>query len=291
MKPQLIVLGINGLVGSRLKELLMEDFDLIGMDRVGGVDITKPETLTSIREHKDASFVLHLAAKTDVDGCELDRDQGEEGDAWRINVFGSENVAEICRETGKKLIYISTDFVFDGPEKDYTENSIPHPINWYGQTKYAGEQVVLNSSQNIVLRIAYPYRAKCGGPKKDFVHTLYHRLQRNESLTVLTDHIFTPTFIDDIAKSIETLIAKNASGIYHGVGGASLSPFEAAQVLARQFGFDERLITGVKTAGYYQGRAPRPLELRLKNDKIASLGVTMRAFGQGLEEIKRQGIE
>ena len=290
MKQVILGTGLSGLVGTRIVELLDSKYSFTDLSLATGVDITQKEVVTKHIQNSQSAWVIHMAAKTDVDGCEKDKSADQTGAAWQINVEGTRNIVEAADQFHKRVLYISTDFVFDGTEKVYTENSIPHPINWYGQTKYAGEQVVLNSSQNIVLRIAYPYRAKCGGPKKDFVHTLYHRLQRNESLTVLTDHIFTPTFIDDIAKSIETLIAKNASGIYHGVGGASLSPFEAAQVLARQFGFDERLITGVKTAGYYQGRAPRPLELRLKNDKIASLGVTMRAFGQGLEEIKRQGI-
>jgi len=291
MKPQLIVLGINGLVGSRLKELLMEDFDLIGMDRVGGVDITKPETLTSIREHKDASFVLHLAAKTDVDGCELDRDQGEEGDAWRINVFGSENVAEICRETGKKLIYISTDFVFDGEKQEgesYNEEDIPNPINWYAKTKYEGERVVERSGADYtILRIAYPYRAN-SEIRKDFFRSIKERLAQGEPVNAVTDHIFCPTFIDDLGPVMKTLISNDAVGIYHAVGQQALSPYEAAILIAEVFDFDVRLVSSTTREEFFKGSAPRPFNLALNNDKIEALGIEMRSFKEGIEESKNQ---
>src|SRR6185437_1834106 len=101
------------------------------------------------------------AAKVDVDGCEQDKHLGEDGEAWQINVVGTENVVAAVKATGKRLIFISTDFVFDGenpPHGGYTETDTPSPINWYGQTKYEAEQRVLNEDiASCVVRIAYPY--------------------------------------------------------------------------------------------------------------------------------------
>ena len=133
-KPQIIGLGLNGLVGSRTTELLNEKYEFISLERSTGVDITKPESLTLIKDYPHANFVLHMAAKTDVDSCEADKSLNEAGDAWKINVMGAKNVAQICRETGKKMIYISTDFVFDGEKalgERYSEQDLPNPVNWY----------------------------------------------------------------------------------------------------------------------------------------------------------------
>src|SRR3989337_1709394 len=172
MKPQIIALGLSGLVGSRISEILSEKYQFVSLTTSSGVDITKPETLTVIKNYENANFVLHLAAKTDVDGCEDDKRFGEQGEAWRVNVLGTSNVAEICREAGKKIIYISTDFVFDGkkPEGEYySEEDIPNPKNWYAVTKYEGEKAVEKSGADyLILRIAYPYRAEFE-LKKDFV--------------------------------------------------------------------------------------------------------------------------
>src|SRR4051812_2866723 len=110
-KPQIIGLGLNGLVGSRITELLNNELEFVSLSRSTGVDVTKKETLGQIGEHKDADFVLHMAAKTDVDGCEKDKELGNQGEAWRINVLGTQNVAQMCNDFGKKIIYISTDFV------------------------------------------------------------------------------------------------------------------------------------------------------------------------------------
>ena len=102
MKPKIIGLGLNGLVGSRITELLKDNYDFISLSRSTGIDITDDESLTTLKNYKDAKFVLQFSAKADVDACEKDKDQGEEGDAWKINVEGTKNVAEICRELGKK---------------------------------------------------------------------------------------------------------------------------------------------------------------------------------------------
>ncbi|HBB76168.1 MAG: hypothetical protein A2186_00260 [Candidatus Levybacteria bacterium RIFOXYA1_FULL_41_10] len=291
MKPQIIAFGLSGLVGSRIEELLSDKYEFVGLSTSNGVDITKPETLISIKDYKDASFVLHLAAKTNVDSCELDKDLGEQGEAWRVNVLGPKNVAEVCRETGKKIIYVSTDFVFDGekPEGDsYDEEDIPNPINWYAKTKYEGERVVERSGADYaILRIAYPYRAE-SDKRGDFSRSIKEKLINGESVKAVTDHVFCPTFIDDLVPVIKELISIDAVGIYHAVGGQALSPYDAAILIAQTFDFDLRLINPITREEFFKGSAPRPFNLELNNGKIGKLGIRMRSFKEGIGESKNQ---
>jgi len=275
--------GLNGLVGSRIVELLKDQYEFESSE----VDITNRNAIIEKIKTSDAPIVLHLAAKTDVDGCEKDKILGENGDAWRINVEGTRNIVDSCEKNNKKLIYISTDFVFDGSQEVYKEEDVPNPVNWYAKTKYEGEKIVQNTSIPwIIARLAYPYRTHFA--KKDFVRTLIDKFEKGESLQMVTDHIITPTFIDDVAYALDTLIENNATGIFHVVGSEFLSPYEAAFKIAHVFDFDQKNITKTTRLKFFRNRAQRPFHLSLKNDKIESLGVRMRSFNEGLEEIKRQ---
>lgn len=318
--------GLNGLVGSRVVDLLRGKYEFQNLSRSTGVDITNKEQVESAISASDASIVLHLTAKTDVDGCEIDKSidikilgyedikkQEEEFSqaqtTWGINVIGTQNVIEACKKTGKKIIYISTDFVFDGDKGGYIEDDQPNPINWYGQTKYKGEEIIKNSAlQYIILRIAYPYckphlfeperwpQSRRPSPllkgegsiakKKDFVQAIISRFQNNQPLKGITDHFFVPTFIDDIAKALDILISENAEGIYHVVGSQVLTPYEATIMIAQAFGFNISAIQKTTREEYFKDRALRPYNLSLKNDKIDKLGVKMRGFEEGLREIK-----
>jgi dTDP-4-dehydrorhamnose reductase len=268
--------------------LLQEKHSVTQLGLSTGVDITDPTSLSIIKDDTEHEVVLHLAAKADVDGCELDKAAGEEGSAYKINVLGAKNVADACKVSGKKMLYVSTDFVFDGSAKTaYVETDMPHPINWYGMTKYKGEEMVKNSGVvYTILRIAYPYRNDAFALKKDFMHAIKERLANNQPVAAITDHNMTPTHIDDIAEATNAIIENNASGIYHIVGSQSLSPYDAAVLIAERFGYQQELISRTTRAEYFKGKAVRPFNLSLNNDKIKQLGVTMRTFEKGLEDIQ-----
>ncbi|MBI4999596.1 NAD(P)-dependent oxidoreductase, partial [Candidatus Gottesmanbacteria bacterium] len=235
-----------------------------------------------------ARVILHLAAKTDVDGCEKDKLLGKNGDAWRINVEGTKNIVEGAKKSGKNIIYISTDFVFDGTKEFYNENDEPNPINWYGATKYEGEKVVKDSGiPYLICRLAFPYRANFE-KKKDFVRGILARLKNGEKIAMVTDEIITPTFIDDIAYALDVLIKNDARGTYHLVGSSSHTPFEIAHLIAKIFGLDESLISSTTKETYFANRAPRPFSLVLKNDKLKKLGIKMSTFEEGLKKAKSQ---
>lgn len=288
-KKNCIGTGLSGLIGSRLVELLSDRFQFEDLSYDTGVDITDKDAVFSRLKKNDAPWVLHMAAKADVESCEQDKPHHEQGMAWKINVIGTKNIVDLCNALGKKVIYISTDFVFDGNKDVYTEEDIPHPVNWYAHTKYEGEKIVGSEKNNIIMRIAYPYRT-VNTQKQDFVHSLLSAFKKQQLVKALSDHIFTPTFIDDIAHSLALLIEKNACGIYHVVGSESLTPYEAAQKLAASFHFRQDLISPITIEEYYRNRAVRPKKLRLSNNKIQSLGMSLLGFSEGLRVLQEQGI-
>lgn len=290
-KQKILIIGGSGLVGSRIIELLSPEYDFQEESLKTGFDITQPESVIAKIAETDAPVVLHLAAKADVDGCEKDKALGKEGDAWKINVEGTRNVVSACIQHNKKIMYISTDFVFGGedtPEAGYSEENQPNPLGWYAETKYEGEKIVQSASVPwCIVRIAYPYRAQFE-EKKDFVRVFKSLLEQGKQLQLITDHINSPILIDDIAIGLDLLIAQQATGIYHVTGSSAHSPYEEGILVAKTFGLDEALIGKTTRAEFFKDRAPRPFNLRMNNAKITALGAKIKTFKEGLEEVKRQ---
>ncbi|MDP2649876.1 MAG: SDR family oxidoreductase [bacterium] len=306
-KIRILGTGLSGLVGSRVVELLADQYEFQNLSRETGFDIADRESTGKIIKDSNALIVLHLAAKTDVDGCEKDKEddlknyylanipvhqcvENNGQSAWEINVLGTKNIADACSLAGKRLIYISTDFVFDGERNDsrpYLEEDIPNPMNWYGQTKYEGEKIV--KSYNLpwtILRIAYPYRSNFS--RNDFVRTVIGRLKKGEKLNMVLDHVMSPTFIDDIAKALDVIVKTSSTGIFHMVGSQFVTPYEAASIIADIFNFEKSLVDKTTMQEFFANRAQRPFYLGLENDKIQKLGVKMMTFEEGIIEVKRQ---
>lgn len=280
--------GLSGLVGSRIVELLSPEFFFENLSLETGVDITQKDVVAKRIKASDAPWVFHFAAKTDVDGAEHERTLGEKSPTWMVNVTATEHIADICRTTKKKLLYISTDYVFDGTKDEYNEEDVPNPQGWYALTKYEGEKCATKlGDQALIIRIANPYKRKTTG-KADFVHKIIDRLRANGQLYAPTDQLIIPTFIDDIARALAVLVDNNTFGLYHVVGSLALSPFDILRKIAVSFGFDERLILPTTFEQYFQGRAPRPKRAVLKHDKITKFGVKMSTFDEGLATIKDQ---
>lgn len=290
-KPIILGTGLTGLIGTRIVECLKNSYAFESISRANGIDIVNKQQVMDAVAKSSASTVLHLAAKADVDGCEKDKDLGKNGEAWILNVGATENIVEACKTTNKKLIYVSTDFVFDGdttPDGGYTEEHDPDPVNWYAATKYHGEQIVQESGiPYVIIRPAYPYGTTFE-KKVDFVRGIIARFKSGESVNAVIDHIFCPTFIDDIAHAVDVLIHKNAVGIYHTAGAEAVSPYDVATIIAKEFGFDETRIQKSTRVDFFANRAPRPFNLTINSGKINTLGVKMRGFEEGVADLKNQ---
>ncbi len=292
--------GLTGLVGSRLVELLDSAYEFEFINSQHGVNLLDRQAVLDTISSSEARVVLHMAAKTNVDGCELDMQDDKNAiqsndftkaiskqSAWAVNVLGTQNIVDACKKSGKKIVYVSTDFVFSGQKKSYCEDDKPEPINWYAKTKYEGEKVVQNSGLDfIIARPAYPYRAFF--QRGDVVRSLISKLEKNEEINMITDHIMKPTFIDDLVNALDILIKTEQVGIFHVTGSQSVTPYQLAIKIAKEFGFNQSLVRKTTRSEYFQGKAPRPFCLNLKNDKIGKLGIEMSTVDKGLIEIKNQ---
>lgn len=297
---KILVTGLTGLVGSRFQELLSNAYEFDEISLSTGINILDRKAVLDKVLSSDTDIVLHLAAKTNVDGCQEDKQKDKEAitsknfeqiinekTAYAVNVLGTQNVVNACEKANKKIIYISTDFVFNGQKKSYSEEDEPDPINWYGKTKFEGEKIVKNSSNEwMIIRPAYPYRALF--KRNDFVRSIIDKLEKREKLNVITDHIMVPTFIDDLVNALDVLIKTNQTGIFHVTGSQKLTPYDAATKIAKEFNLDSSLIEKITRREYFTNKAPRPFCLNLKNDKIGKLGIEMSTFDKGLKEIKNQ---
>lgn len=268
---KIAITGASGLLGSRIIELLKNEFTFLPISQET-TNITDKGQVSKTLHGMDYDILLHLAAYTNVDGAEK-----EEQLARRVNVEGTRNLFETNQKKKRKFIYISTDFVFDGTEPPYNEESLPHPISVYGQTKYEGEQIVQGGA--MIIRLSYPYR-KHFPLKKDFVRSILAYLHEGKPLSMITDSVITPTFIDDIAYGLKHLCTHYTPTVYHLVGADSLSPYDAGKAIAEAFSLNKDLIRKTTYEQYFAGRAKRPRLSVIQSTK--NTFYPMKSFAEGL---------
>lgn len=267
------ITGPTGLVGSRIIELLDRDFTFIPLAQEE-LDITDHKQVEERFETLAADIFLHLAAYTNVDGAEKEKTVAE-----KINVGGTRTVFEAARGKNMQFIYISTDFVFDGVNPPFDEDSLPNPIGYYGQTKYEGEQIVKDNA--MIVRITYPYR-KAYDERPDFMRSVKRLLSEGKTVAGITDSLFTPTFIDDIAYGLRHLLNNYSPETYHLVGSKSMSPHDAFVQIARTFGLNESLITKTTYDEFFAGKAKRPRKGHTISKK--NTFQNMLSFDEGLKQ-------
>ena len=210
---KIIVTGSNGQLGRAVNalcdggeyELINTDF---GVPGVRDIDITDIDGVLAICREIKPYAIINCAALTNVDGCEVQVDS-----AYRINALGPKNLAIASRETGAKLVHISTDYVFAGDgNRPYNEFDTPAPKSMYGRTKLAGEEMVRQFAEDFfIIRTAWLY-----GDGKNFVKTMLRLSETHDTVSVVNDQIGSPTSADELARAIFSLIATENYGIFHG---------------------------------------------------------------------------
>ncbi len=291
MTQTILMTGATGLVGSRFVEMFADKYKVVNMDLTTGVDITRGETFKPFfDQNQDVKFLIHLAAFTDTAKAQIEAGD-QEGITYKVNVLGTQNIADTCREYGIHLIHISTDFVFDGNSTEvYTEDSPLSPIDWYGKTKALAEKVVRESGVDYtIVRLSYPYRANYD-LKPDLIKKIRSRIEDGILPPQFTDTIITPTFIDDIAHAFDRIIALKAQGILHIVGSTALSPYDLAVAVAVSYSLDSSLVKPGSLTEYLS-TSDRPFARRLamsNNKATEALGIHFATLQEGLVEIKKQ---
>jgi len=287
-KTTLLVTGLSGLIGERFRQLFHNKYNFENLDLSEGIDITNKNSVKKAFQQSRAEVVIHLAAFTDVNKAHEQKDD-KNGICYKVNVVGTNHVAQYCKQFDKYLIHISTDFVFNGEKtSSYVESDSPNPIEWYGQTKYwAEKEVERRAGDHIILRLAYPYQAKPIRP--DFLQKMVDKLKNNSLPPAFTDHIITPTFVDDIIKVFDYCIQNRPQGIYHAVGSSSHSDYQLAQAIKSTFNLQSKIEKGSLKEYLKITNRPYQKTLKISNQKLyAEFGIKMSKFQEGLNQIKDQ---
>lgn len=232
------------------------------------LDITDRAAVESVLTDVRPDAVIHCAAWTAVDAAE---DEDNRGRVYAINADGTKHIAEVCRSIGCKMMYISTDYVFNGqgttpwrPDcKDYA------PLNVYGQSKLAGELAVSSALEKFfIVRIAWVF----GLNGKNFIKTMLNLAQKYDTLRVVNDQIGTPTYTLDLARLLVDMIQSDKFGYYHATNeGGFISWADFASEIFRLAGLPTRVIP-VSTAEYGLSKAPRPFNSRLDKSCLSAAG-------------------
>lgn len=283
-KTKILIIGASGLLGSKIYEKFSERYKVIGTysknkdNKLYPYDITKKD-LTIFKEIKPG-VVVHAAGITKLDPCETNKEK-----AYKVNVEGTENIIKGCKLNNSKIVYFSTDFVFDGKKGNYKEEDSTNPLSYYAKTKLKSEELVKNSGLDyIIARVAVLYGAK---QNNKLVSWCINQLKNQEYVTLIADHIRTPTLVDDVAEALNVLIQKNKTGLYHVAGSEKLSAFSMGVRIAEVFNFDKKYLKPI-TSHRFKQIAPRPRDSSLNIEKLQKEGIKMLSFVEGLKKIKEQ---
>ena len=296
-QKKILIIGANGFLGTNLIQYrdrnrkIYQDYFFIAADLQNNnvekaipfhfIDITNHESTYKKIVKISPHIIILTAAMTDVDQNEIDKDL-----AIRINTEGPKNVLAACKKINSKLIFMSTDFVFDGKKQgNYSENDLPNPLSHYAKTKYDAEQAIINSEVDyLICRTAVLYG---WNPNKlNFITWILDKLQKNEKLRIITSQINNPTYVKNLAEIILKMIEKNSKGIYHTAGNGALSRYEMALKCAEIFNFNKNLITPINNI---EQKALRPENAGLDITKLKQLigtDISVYSLEEGLRDMK-----
>lgn len=291
---KILITGGKGQLGRDLEKVLLKSgkHELICLGH-NELDITKPAEVQEMILTNWPEVIIHAAANTKVDQCELDMDS-----AYLVNALGSRNVAVAASKVGSKLVYISTDYVFSGNKNGvgsshltfvelcgrtapYTEFDIPDPINVYGKSKLAGEQYTAGlSNKYFIVRTSWLY----GGHGKNFVKTILNLAKEKNEISVVNDQVGSPTYTKDLAHFIAELVQTELYGIYHASNSGFCSWFDFARAIFKIANFSQIKVKPVSTQELNYP-APRPAYSVLDNYCLRLQGLpALRPWEDALQE-------
>jgi dTDP-4-dehydrorhamnose reductase len=283
---RVLVTGATGMLGHALLPVLSLSHQVTGVG-VEDFDIRDEDAVRATFAAHDPELVLHLAAYTNVDGCETDPQTAEE-----TNGTGTRIVAEACGEIGAAMLYVGTDYVFDGGQAEpYSERDHPNPINAYGRSKLLGEQYVQSVlDRHFIARTSWLF-----GPNgRNFVTTILDLADQQEVLRVVNDQRGSPTYTRHLALKLLDIVEMGAYAIYHITGSGSCSWFEFAQSIVELWPIRGARVIPISTAE--SGRAARrPANSVLENQRLRLMHMALlphwkSALAEYLDELKRRGL-
>lgn len=277
---KVLVTGVKGQLGHDVvNELEKRGHTAIGVD-IDEMDITDAASVERVIKDAAPEAVIHCAAYTAVDAAEDNEDL-----CRRVNAGGTANIARVCRELDCKLMYISTDYVFNGQGTRLWEpDDERQPLNVYGQTKYEGELAVEELTKYFIVRIAWVF----GVNGKNFIKTMLNLGKTRDTLTVVCDQIGSPTYTYDLARLLVDMIGTDRYGHYHATNEGLCSWHEFAVEIFRQAGMNVNVLP--VTSDQYPAKAKRPANSRMDKSKLDAAGFErlpswQDALGRYLKEL------
>lgn len=260
---KVLVTGVKGQLGyDVMNELKKRGLEAVGAD-IEEMDITDAESVNRFIMAAKPDAVIHCAAYTAVDAAEENEDI-----CRRVNADGTRNIAKVCKELDCKMIYISTDYVFDGQgSRPWEPDEERHPLNVYGQTKYEGELAVQELLEKyFIVRIAWVF----GVNGKNFVKTMLNLAQTHDTLTVVNDQYGSPTYTYDLARLLVDMVQTDKYGIYHATNEGICTWYEFACEIFRQANVAVKVLP--VSAAEYRAKAKRPENSRMSKEKLTENG-------------------
>lgn len=269
---RIVVTGANGLLGRRvIRGLVSSGQSVVGLSRgprrVEGdfeyvsSDLTQLDSLQKLLIDLRPDSIIHTAALTDVDKCEHEVDG-----AFVVNVAASHTIAAAARNSGAHLVYVSTDYVFDGEHGPYSEESVPNPLGRYAQSKLGGELAVrIAAGDWAIARTAVVYGWPPAG-RKNFGSWIVESLSRGQGVKLFRDQMVSPSLALNAAGMVAELATRRLTGVWHTCGADVVSRVTFGQTLCRIFGLDRGLITAV-SLDHVPLSGPRPRVGGLRTDK------------------------
>ena len=273
LHQRVLVTGSNGLVGTKLVERLKrrEDLTLFALskgpnriqDKQGykyfSVDITDTQTLKAVFKEIKPQAVFHTAAMTQVDQCEREPEK-----CYAINVEATRTIAQLCKTYEAYLLFLSTDFVFDGKKDPYDEKARVNPLSVYARSKVEAEGIVRRylPKQHCIVRTSLVYGYAPHLSRKNIVLWVRESLLAGKTIRVVIDQYRTPTFAEDLAEGCIAAFRRQATGTYHIAGLERFSIYEMAQLIADHWKLDKKLIRPTTTEALNQP-AKRPAKSAL----------------------------
>ncbi len=281
------ITGVNGQLGYDVKRELSERgyTDILAPTRVD-LDITNEDAVKKmIREYRP-SVIFHCAAYTAVDKAEEEQEK-----CYQVNVLGTKYLTEAAKEVGAKIIYISTDYVFDGTKEGFyqVEDKV-NPVNYYGKTKYLGENFIRAYDNHIIVRISWVF----GINGKNFIRTMLNLAESHKELNVVCDQIGSPTYTKDLAGLLVNMFLSNVKGLYHVTNEGYCSWYEFAEFIFKES--RKKVKVHPMLTKDYKTIAKRPLNSKLSKESLDDIGMKrlpewQDAVKRYIRELKKEGVK
>lgn len=287
---KILVTGSAGLVGSQVvKDLVLTENSVFA-----GYHNSKPENgnlvffsldapymITSSIEKIKPDAIIHLAAMTDVDKCETEKDL-----AMKINCEATKIIAKEAKKQNAFLIYVSTDYVFDGEKGQKKESDSPSPVDYYGKSKFEGEKAVMNEAVSwCIARISTPYGIHA--TKSTFPVWVAKNLNSGKEINVIVDQFTSPTYVPNLSKMLIEIMNRKEQGILHVSGATRISRYEFAKLIAEKLDLDQKLLKqGNMDDMNWVAKRPKDSSLDVSN-ALSMLNEKPQTVEQGLEEFVR----